>query len=114
VTVLPMDVTDPYSIQRAKADLAGEAIDVLVNSAGVFGKKRLISLLCRRRRHWFRSAIGAATVVWVSSRSGVGAAASHRMRESRSSGSVGGEGGNLLAYPASSSLRALAVLTNAI
>jgi NAD(P)-dependent dehydrogenase (short-subunit alcohol dehydrogenase family) len=39
MTIFPMDVTDPHSIQRAGADFAGEAIDVLINSAGVFGKE---------------------------------------------------------------------------
>ncbi len=39
VTILPMDVTDPHSIKRAAAALVNEAIDVLVNSAGIFGKQ---------------------------------------------------------------------------
>ena len=39
VTVLPMDVTDAHSIKRAAAALVNEAIDVLVNSAGIFGKQ---------------------------------------------------------------------------
>lgn len=39
MTIFPMDVTDPHSIQRARADFAGEAIDVLINSAGLFGKE---------------------------------------------------------------------------
>jgi NAD(P)-dependent dehydrogenase (short-subunit alcohol dehydrogenase family) len=39
VTIFPMDVTDPQSIKRAKVELAGEAIDVLINSAGIFGKQ---------------------------------------------------------------------------
>jgi NAD(P)-dependent dehydrogenase (short-subunit alcohol dehydrogenase family) len=39
VTIFPMDVTDPQSIERAKAGLAEEAIDVLINSAGIVGKQ---------------------------------------------------------------------------
>src|SRR5215813_161619 len=38
VTVFPMDVTDPSSVRRAAADLNGESIDVLLNSAGIIGK----------------------------------------------------------------------------
>jgi NAD(P)-dependent dehydrogenase (short-subunit alcohol dehydrogenase family) len=39
VTIFPMDVTDPQSIERAKADFVNEAIDILVNNAGIFGKQ---------------------------------------------------------------------------
>jgi NAD(P)-dependent dehydrogenase (short-subunit alcohol dehydrogenase family) len=39
VTMFPMDVTDPRSIDRARADLLNEAIDILLNSAGIFGKQ---------------------------------------------------------------------------
>jgi NAD(P)-dependent dehydrogenase (short-subunit alcohol dehydrogenase family) len=39
VTIFPMDVTDPHSIKRAAANFVNEAIDILVNSAGIFGKQ---------------------------------------------------------------------------
>ncbi len=39
VTIFPMDVTNPHSIKRAAAALGNETIDVLVNSAGIFGKQ---------------------------------------------------------------------------
>src|SRR5579871_69987 len=39
VTIFPMDVTNPHSIKRAAAALGNETIDVLVNSAGIFGKE---------------------------------------------------------------------------
>jgi NAD(P)-dependent dehydrogenase (short-subunit alcohol dehydrogenase family) len=39
VTIFPVEVTDPNSIERAKADVANEPIDVLVSSAGIFGKQ---------------------------------------------------------------------------
>ena len=34
-----LDVTDPYSIKRLAKDLEGVAIDILLNSAGIFGPK---------------------------------------------------------------------------
>ena len=39
VTIFPMDVTDPLSVEHAKTEFAGEAVDVLINSAGIFGKQ---------------------------------------------------------------------------
>src|SRR5712664_482619 len=38
VTVFPMDVTDLSSVRQAAASLNSEAIDVLLNSAGIVGK----------------------------------------------------------------------------
>jgi len=39
ITVFPMDVTDLSSVRHAAAGLNDEAIDVLVNSAGIIGKQ---------------------------------------------------------------------------
>jgi NAD(P)-dependent dehydrogenase (short-subunit alcohol dehydrogenase family) len=39
VTIFPMDVADPRSVKSAAADFGNEAIDILVNSAGIFGKQ---------------------------------------------------------------------------
>jgi NAD(P)-dependent dehydrogenase (short-subunit alcohol dehydrogenase family) len=39
VTIFPMDVTDLHSIDRARADFQDEAIDILLNGAGIFGRR---------------------------------------------------------------------------
>lgn len=37
VTVATLDVTDPQSVSRLQSDLTGQAVDVLINNAGVYG-----------------------------------------------------------------------------
>ena len=37
--ILAMDVTDPASIQATAAELDGQAIDVLINNAGIIGPR---------------------------------------------------------------------------
>lgn len=44
VEVIPMDVTDPVEIGRAKRKLEAEPIDVLINNAGVMGPERQTAL----------------------------------------------------------------------
>jgi NAD(P)-dependent dehydrogenase (short-subunit alcohol dehydrogenase family) len=37
--ILPLDVTDPASVKAAAAELGGQAIDLLLNNAGVMGAR---------------------------------------------------------------------------
>src|SRR5262245_28683938 len=37
--ILALDVTDPFSIKAAAAELDGQAIDLLLNNAGVMGAR---------------------------------------------------------------------------
>jgi NAD(P)-dependent dehydrogenase (short-subunit alcohol dehydrogenase family) len=40
IEVLPLDVTEPKSVEALKAALAGRPIDILINNAGVGGPRR--------------------------------------------------------------------------
>ncbi|MDJ0840552.1 MAG: SDR family oxidoreductase [Acidobacteriota bacterium] len=42
VTIFPLEVTDPDSIQALAASLGDQPIDILVNNAGVYGKKAFL------------------------------------------------------------------------
>jgi NAD(P)-dependent dehydrogenase (short-subunit alcohol dehydrogenase family) len=65
VEVLPLDVTDTASIEALAEQLAGEAIDILLNNAGLYGRKGL-RIGDLEQREWLEvlatNAIGPALV----------------------------------------------------